>query len=191
MRWLDQHWMGAGCVLGAGLLVLLPILKFRMSLAELVVLLNLMVYIIHQVEEHTDDRFRLWVNREIAGCPEALSSRAVMIINVGGVWLFCAVSLLAAVFVHVGFGLLASYLCLINGVIHVLGGLAKRAYNPGLWTAIVLLIPVGAWSLRVISPYSTTFHHVFAIVMVVLLHVAIVVHVRNRTKVISLYRGEA
>jgi hypothetical protein len=37
---------------------------------------------------------------------------------------------------------------LVNGVAHVAGAIAHRAYNPGLVTSVLLFFPLGAWMLR-------------------------------------------
>ena len=41
---------------------------------------------LHQYEEHDNDRFRIFMNRILAGGHDALTHPAVFIINVPGVW---------------------------------------------------------------------------------------------------------
>ncbi len=47
-------------------------------------------------------------------------------------------------------GLAAPYLAIVNGLLHIGGALHGRRYNPGLWTSILLFLPLGtrsAWAL--------------------------------------------
>ncbi len=53
------------------------------------------------------------------------------------------VALLQARFGDLGFGLIAFWLTLLNGVIHIAQGLAQRRYNPGLVTAVVMFCQSG------------------------------------------------
>jgi len=43
-----------------------------------------------------------------------------------------------------GFGLVAIYLPIVNAFVHIGGAILTRRYNPGLITAIVLFLPIGA-----------------------------------------------
>jgi hypothetical protein len=54
------------------------------------------------------------------------------------------ISLYLSFFVNPGFGLIAVYLAVVNAVVHLVAAVALRAYNPGLWTAILLFLPLGA-----------------------------------------------
>ncbi len=67
---------------GLLLFALLPALVTGWSLALVAVLLQLPVYMLHQYEEHDDDRFRRFFNHTMFGGREVLSRRAVFVINV-------------------------------------------------------------------------------------------------------------
>ena len=67
---------------------------------------------------------------------------AVFVINVPGVRGVIGISLALAATVSAGFGLVAVYLVLLNGTIHVVQAVISRGYNPGLGTAIVLFLPL-------------------------------------------------
>ena len=79
-----QNWMYAGLVAGLFLLALVPLLVGAWSLPLLMVYLQLPIYLFHQVEEHHGDRFRQFVNDNIAGGLPALTTPAVVFINVPG-----------------------------------------------------------------------------------------------------------
>ena len=81
-----NNWMYAGFVAGLFLLAVTPIFAGALSLPLLLIYLQLPIYMIHQLEEHNHDRFRLWANEVIGGGLEALTPPAVVFINVVGVW---------------------------------------------------------------------------------------------------------
>jgi hypothetical protein len=140
------------------------------------------LYMMHQLEEHVDDRFRRFVNARLAGGAEALTPTAVAVINIGGVWAVNAVALLLAATIHPGWGLLAAYLTLVNGITHVAAAVALRAYNPGLVTGVVLFLPAGLATLILVAsqPGVGVAAHLGALLAVLALHAAIILHVKRR-----------
>jgi hypothetical protein len=187
MDWFERYWMYTGVVAGLFLLALIPLLIGGWSLALLLVYLQLPIYLFHQLEEHYDDRFRRFVNDHIAGGLPALTTPAVVVINVPGVWGVNLIALYLAYFVDLGLGLIAVYLTLVNAVAHVVSGLVLRIYNPGLVTALLLFLPVGTWALVAVARASgvTAMHHIIGLAVAVLIHVAIVVHVKQRQRALS------
>lgn len=177
---LRDHWL-MGALAGAPLLLALaPLLDFPAWLFW--VFLQQPVYMIHQLEEHVGDRFRTFVNERIGGGRELLTPAAVAVINIGGVWAVNAAALLLAGLVHPGWGLLAIYLTLVNAVPHIAGAVLLRAYNPGLVTAVVLFLPSGIAGLLAVSrePGVGLPAHLGALAAIILLHAAIIVHVKRR-----------
>ncbi|BCH21231.1 hypothetical protein MesoLjLc_10030 [Mesorhizobium sp. L-8-10] len=185
--WFFHNWMYAGFVTGLFLLAVAPLFAGVLSPPLLLVYLQLPIYMIHQLEEHQHDRFRIWVNKVIGGGLEALTPPAVVFINVVGVWAVNLIALYFARFVDVGLGLIAIYLTLINAVVHILGAGALRRYNPGLVTAVFLFVPFGLYALVLVShaPGVTATDHVIAIAIAILLHLAIIVSVKRRLAVLS------
>jgi Na+-translocating ferredoxin:NAD+ oxidoreductase RnfE subunit len=92
------------------------------------------------------------------------------------------VALYLAYFVNIGLGLIAVYLTLVNAVAHTVSTVVLRCYNPGLVTALVLFLPIGTWALVVIgrAPGVSTTYHVIGLAVAVLIHAAIIVHVKQR-----------
>ena len=82
---LTQYWVYGGFLAGILLLVLLPLLSQAWSTALILVFLQLPIYMLHQYEEHDNDRFRLFFNRTVGQGKEVLSPEAVFVINVPGV----------------------------------------------------------------------------------------------------------
>src|SRR5262245_59550571 len=184
LGWLLREWQWpAASLFAAGfLLPLTPIWFSTAGPALALVYLQLPVYLLHQWEEHTGDRFRHYVNRHLAGGREGLTPAATSWITALGVWGVDLVALYLAGFVHCSFGLIAVYLPLLNAVGHIAPALVRREYNPGLWTALVLFLPVGGWSWYVVGAASAAgwAAHAAGAGVAVAVHAAIVVHVLRR-----------
>jgi hypothetical protein len=153
MRWLvdDWQWPYAGALTAAFLLVLLPLWWDATDTALALVYAALPLYMVHQLEEHAGDRFRIAVNAQFAGGREALTRPAAFWINAGGIWIVDVIAIWLAYHVELAIGLLPIYLMGVNALIHIGTAVATRAYNPGLWTAIVLFVPAAIWGAVEIS----------------------------------------
>jgi hypothetical protein len=184
VEWLEREWHLAGLVCAVILLVLTPIWIALGAGALTLVYLQLPIYQLHQIEEHAGDRFRHWVNDTVGQGREALTPLTVLVVNVGVVWGLDLVGLYLAAFVDLSFGLIPIYLALVNGLVHILGAIGLRRYNPGLVTGVVLFGGVGVPSLLVVSATSDAgiAVHVLGILVAVLVHVALLLHVRRRLR---------
>lgn len=181
MGWLLRQWPYAGFLAGILLLSLLPLWASETGLVLALVYLQLPLYMLHQLEEHAGDRFRRFVNDRMAGGRDALTPRATLVINVVGVWVVDLIALYLSFFVNPGFGLIAVYLSVVNAIVHLAAAVALRAYNPGLWTAILLFLPLGVWSLYVLTSAGAGIgEHALGLIVAVTLHAMIVAHVRRR-----------
>lgn len=107
---------------------------------------------------------------------------AVFIVNVPGVWGVIVLSLYGAVSVGLGWALVAVYLVLVNAVVHIVHAIVFRRYNPGLFTAVVVFLPLGVFTLNAIDRAGggSVTSHVVGIVVAVAIHAAIVLHVLRR-----------
>lgn len=181
---LRDNWVYGGFLAAFILLALTPVLAGDWSLPLLLIWLQLPVYMLHQYEEHDDDRFRKFVNATIGGGKELLSRLDVFVINIVGVWGVDTVAIWLAARVHLGLGLIAVYLSLVNALAHCAQAVAMRRYNPGLVTAIVLFIPLGIATLRVLAQTGavTTTDHVIGLAAAILIHAAIMVRVVTRRR---------
>jgi hypothetical protein len=177
---LTQFWVYGGFLAGIFMLVLLPEFARNWSSALFVVFLQLPIYMLHQYEEHDNDRFRLFVNWKIGGGREVLSHTAVFVINVPGVWGVNAASFYLASHVSLGYGLIGVYLTLVNAVTHIVVAVASRSYNPGLGTAVFLFLPVGVFGLREVQQTGEVGldYHLLGLLIAIGIHVAIVVYVQ-------------
>ncbi len=179
------NWVYGGFLAGILLLILAPLFILDWTPALAAAFFCLPAYMLHQYEEHDNDRFRIFMNRILAGGRDALTLPAVFIINVPGVWGVIALSLWLASRVNPGLALIAVYLPLVNAVIHSAHAVITRSYNPGLVSAIVLFLPVCGWCLLTIqrSGYGTPAMHAIGVGSALAIHLIIVVCVlRNRRK---------
>jgi hypothetical protein len=184
---LFVNWVYGGVLAGVMLLALMPLLAAQWSLAFALVVLLLPLYMLHQYEEHDADRFRSFVNEHMGGGLEVLSPAAVFIINIGAVWVLDVVVIWLAWQVDLGLGLIIAYLALVNGITHVVGAVVTRGYNPGLVTAVVLLIPGSIaviWAVQAAGAGSLR-DHLIGIVVAILVHALIVAWVNLRRHALS------
>ena len=184
---LFSNWVYGGFLSGFLILGLFLGIGRDWSLAFWLVALQLPVYMIHQYEEHEGDRFRIFVNNVLAGGREALTPLAVFVINVFGVWVVNLASILLALRVDLGFGLVGIWLTLLNGLIHIAQAVALRRYNPGLVTATALFLPLGLAGVWVLgrSGHGTLGWQILGFGVAAAIHLAIVLHVKRRLCLLS------
>ena len=68
-----------------------------------------------------------------------------------------------------------------DGAGHIASAALMRRPNPGLWTAVALLLPLGTATLVTLSSQATVLQHLVPITTLLALHTAILVRVvQNR-----------
>jgi len=160
------------------------VLAREWSLALVLVYLQLPIYMLHQLEEHDGDRFRLFVNEVLGKGREVLSKTAVFVINIPGVWGVNLVSILLAAFVNLGYGLIGIYLPLVNAVAHIGQGLALRRYNPGLLTSVVLFLPAGiagVWAVTA-AGHGGWLYQVIGLGSAIVIHAGIMIYAARQLR---------
>ncbi len=174
-----NNWVYGGFLASFLLLGLTPAFYRLWDLALILVFLQLPAYMLHQMEEHDDDRFRHFVNRILGGGREILSKNAVFVINVPGVWGVNLFSILLAYGVDIGFGLIGIYLSLVNAFVHLAQAIHLRCYNPGLISAVILFFPVGGIALWKICATGSVpmIYHILGAGSAIAIHLGIVVYV--------------
>jgi len=179
---LIANWVYGGFLAGVLLLLLTPVIARSWSTVLTATFLLLPVYMIHQYEEHDDDRFRRFFNQTVGQGKEVLSPRAVFVINIPGVWGVIAISLWLTAFVAAEYALIAVYVVLVNAVVHVVGVAVFHGYNPGLGTAIALFFPAGAYALWEVqkSGGASLGTHAIALLIAIGTHAAIVLYAKHK-----------
>jgi hypothetical protein len=176
---LVANWVYGGFLCGILILLITPILARGWPPALLATFLCLPAYMLHQYEEHDDDRFRRFVNSNFGKGREILSLPAVFLINVPGVWGVVAVAFWLGALLNPGFGLIAAYLLLLNAAIHVVSAVFLRGYNPGLVTGVLFFVPLGAWCVVAIQQtgFGSAEMHFIGLLAAIAVHAAIAIPV--------------
>jgi len=143
---IERFWVYGGVVAGLVLLALVPLVSDVWPAPLLAVYLGLPIYMIHQFEEHDDNRFAKFVNAHIGKGKEVLSLSAIFWINIVLVWAWMVFVLYLTRYVAVGLGILAVLPVFLNALIHIGQAVRMRLYNPGLVTGIILLLPWSLWA---------------------------------------------
>jgi hypothetical protein len=107
------------------------------------------------------------------------------------VWVLNLLAFALAGHAGIGWGLIGVYAMLINVLVHVADALAKRAYNPGLITAIVLFLPIGGtalWSIAATGEASAL-QHVVGLVVALAIHAGIVAYVLGNVRRLGVVKG--
>lgn len=183
-QWLVGHWVAGAGFMAAALLASAPLIAATAPLGLLLLFLHSPAYMLHQVEEHTGDRFRRFANHIVFGGREALTTPAVLVINVGVVWTLNFGALYAALAWGPGYGLVAPYAMLVNAITHIAAGARLRRYNPGLVTAVVLFLPLSLVTIGAIGaePEVGWRFHAGALAGALLLHLAIIAYALLRLR---------
>lgn len=171
---LQSHWVYGGALAGVLLLVLAPLLISGLTPAGSLVYLGLAAYMIHQYEEHDADRFRRFVNRTLLRGHERLTTRTVFVINIFGVWAVLAATFWATEKLGPGWATVSGWFLVVNGLAHLGLALAMRRPNPGLWTGVLIFLPLGLHTLATLRPTVPTLHSLLALLFILGLHAVIV-----------------
>jgi hypothetical protein len=182
--WLADRWVAAAGFMAGALLALVPLLGSAFALPLVLIFLCSPAYMVHQVEEHTGDRFRRFFNQRLFGGRDALTVADVLVVNLPMVWGLNLAALYAALVWGDGYGLVAPYALVVNALVHVAAAARLRIYNPGLATAVLLFVPLGLAAITLIGrePGVGIVFHLAALAIAVLLHVAIVAWVLFRLR---------
>lgn len=168
-----SNWAYAAPTIAVLLLGLYPFFQPNISLP---IFLALPVYMLHQYEEHDDNRFALFLIEILGEGREGLGPTALWTINIIFVW-FALLAVFYSAAVYPEWGVLAAYLLLTNGLLHIAWLFAFRKYNPGLWTAFILFIPLSLW-IFVTTPASIS-THLICLAIVVLLQAGFLLYGRR------------
>jgi hypothetical protein len=169
---LVEHWVYGAFPMAFVLFGLAPFVDIALPL-----FLALPVYILHQYEEHDNDRFRAYLASLFPPGAAGLSKSAIWMINIVLVWFL----LLAVFYLEVanpGWALIAAYLLASNALFHILPALIRRAYNPGLATAIILFLPLAVWLFTTTS--GSLVQHATSATVMIAFHLFILVWGRRK-----------
>jgi hypothetical protein len=177
-----KYWVYGTLPAALLLMGLLPAVRSAWSVPIILVYLQLPIYMLHQVEEHTSDRFLRFVNQTIGHGKEIITLTEIFWINVPGVWGLNLLSFLLAYTFHLGLGLISIYLCLVNAVTHLIFSIVQKQYNPGLLTALFLFLPISTFSLMSMThrPEVNLSFHILGIGLAILIQVYLIIYFRRK-----------
>jgi len=178
---LYDNWVYGGFLMGLALLFALPLLQSGLSWAGALTLGSLSAYAIHQYEEHDADRFRLFVNAQIAKGRAGLSRADVFFINVVVVWGLIILSLWLTERRGQEWASLPALLMVVNALAHVSQAMIMRKANPGVWTALALFLPLGCYILWQVWPQVQPATLAICLVIILALHAGIALRARRAT----------
>ena len=182
--WFIDNWAKASLPLAIILFLISPFVYKGVDLAAFLVFLTLPFYMLHQYEEHAGGQFKAFVNKTVGRGREVLTDKAIFRINVLFVWLGTLVVLYLCVYVNIVWGLIAGYLVAFNGIVHIFTSIRLRRYNPGLWTSVVVFLPLGIYIIYVITKESGAgllYNGIF-LAVAILLHSIILINVRRQRR---------
>jgi hypothetical protein len=181
--WFIQNWSRASLLSAALLLLFSPFLYDSLGIIGFLIFLQLPLYLIHQYEEHGRGAFKAFANQMIGGGKDLLNDVSILWIN-GLVWIVDISVLYLAYYYSLTYGIISIYLTVINGLLHVMGSIALRKYNPGLWTSLFMFLPIGGFGLYEISQLEEVnfWWHGGGIVFAIGLHVILLLLVRLQAK---------
>lgn len=173
-RFVDE-WVYGGFLAALALVVCAFGLANYLPLPLLLVFLLIPGYMLHQAEEHSANRFRDFVDQQIGRGRPVLNNRDIFLVNVPGVWGVFALCFVLACQGNMGLGLVPAYAALVNVPAHVVPAIRMRRLNPGLVTAVLVLLPLSLSTIASISSDSNISWpwHVAAIAIALITHALI------------------
>lgn len=172
--WLATHWVTGAMFMCGALILVTPAIPDG---PQRLIYLAGPLYMIHQVEEHYRDRFRLFVNTYVFRRPDTLSVEDVLWINLPGVWGVNLLALYLALAFGPGWGVVVFYFMLVNALSHLIAALALRRPNPGLVSALVLFLPFSV--LGIVMVPASMLQRVVGLAVAVMIHAAILMVVKR------------
>ncbi len=138
----DQNW--AKITPWAGIILLILLFKyFSIYDPHFWGLINIPLYLFHQTEEHyIPGGFKKFMNHIVMNLPEGqekLTDIKIFWINILMVWFAFAIFGLLS-FINLGFGLLIIIFSIMNCLTHIIEGVKRKAWNPGLIMASIQFI---------------------------------------------------
>lgn len=183
--WLIDNWSRMALPFAVLALCSFPIFADANNLPLLLLYALLLLYMIHQYEEHAHGRFVEFFNSTIGKGYAVLTKVSAFWFNILEVWVLFLVSFYLAKYVSIGFAFVPIYTTIVNGVTHVVGSIVLRRYNPGLYTSILLFFPWGFFLIAYfgsITPSNLLFNGPGLLVALIGHAIIVVYAVKRRNK---------
>lgn len=170
---IAERWQRAlPWLIAPALLGLFPAWRLALTSVPLLLALHLPLYMSHQIDEHLwPAGFRRYVNIKVFHSEDPLrpaSAGAIAFVNIALVWVPITLGAIPGQFLPgfawLGLGMVA--VSLVNSLAHIALFLRTRQRNPGLVTALLLLLPFSLWTLHLaMAQKALDWHHVALLVL--------------------------
>ena len=152
---------------------------------ELLIWLQIPVYLLHQFEEHAwPGGFAGFVNKIVFKQENGpLDEKSIFWINIPIVWIgFPIFAALATIWIDLGIWII--YLSLVNGAFHILVALRLRRYNPGVVMSLLFNVPLSIYTLVRMPEIASisALSHSIGIAIAIVIQVGLVAFIIKRIK---------
>jgi hypothetical protein len=141
--WFVDNWSRVALPAAILILLSLPILRVEGNHALVLLYALLPLYMIHQFEEHARGRFVTDFNATIGRGYAVLTRVSAFWMNILLVWVLFLITFTVVRYWTTAFVFVPIYATLLNSIVHIATTLIFRRSNPGVYTAVALLLP---WS---------------------------------------------
>ena len=181
LQYLYKNWAQSGILIAIYVTLVLLCMAPQLDTYILLIWLQFPVYLVHEFEEHAyPGGFKNFINKVVFHIQDQdipLTDKRVFWINILAVWFLFPLTAVAAQFIHPALGLLTPCFSLMNATLHIVNGVARSFYNPGLLISVFLNYPIGLSALYVAYTKGCLIHSylVCALLFSLAVHVAMVV----------------
>ena len=186
LSYLYKHW--APMCVPLAILSSIILVSFYNIIPELQLLiwLQVPVYLLHQFEEHAwPGGFKEFMGKIVFKQEDGgpLDARDIFLINIPIVWIGYPI-FAALTTISINLGIWIIYLSLINGAFHILVGLRLHRYNPGVVISLFVNVPLSIYTLIRIADLESisAISHIIGIAIAVVIQVGVVIFVLKRLK---------
>ncbi len=153
LAYLYKNWAFMGVGIAFYVTLLLASSFYDLSYFIFLVWLQFPVYLLHQCEEHGyPGGFQEFINLRIfktGNTNSPFNPARIFWINIGIIWGLFPLFAVLAQCVNPVYGVFLPIFGLFNATTHIMSGIAKKGYDPGLGISLFLNYPTGIFTLYV------------------------------------------
>lgn len=133
--------------------------------------MQFVVYLVHQSEEHFwPGGFKAFINKKIfhSSAPNSpLSDLDVFFINIPVIWILFPLAAIVAQHIDLAVGSFLPVFGMCNAATHVMVGIVKRCYNPGLVVSLLLNFPTGFYTIKTMLDAGCVTHTILMVMLLI------------------------
>jgi len=151
LQYLYKNWAQAGMLIAIYVTLVLLCMAPQLDTYLLLIWLQFPVYLVHEFEEHAyPGGFKNFINKMVFHIQDQdipLTDKRVFWINILAVWVLFPLTAVATQYIDPALGILTPCFSLLNASLHIINGVGRRLYNPGILISIFLNYPIGLYTL--------------------------------------------